>query len=67
MVSDWVSVGGGGDVVCADANEYIVYASMTVCAKHPHMYYECLCACMYVYLCECMCVLSMCICARACM
>ena len=48
MVSDWVSVGGGGDVVCADANEYIV--AMPVCEKYPRMYYAYLWACMYAYL-----------------
>ena len=48
MVSDWTSVGGGGDVVCANASEYIVYVSMSVCEKHPHMYILCMSVCMYL-------------------
>ena len=70
MLSDWVSVGGGGDVVFAYANAYIVYVSISVCERvHTCIMHICahVCMCMcsyvYVYLCA-MCgmyVLSICV------
>ena len=50
-MSDWVSVSGDGDVVCTDANAYIVYLSVSICEKHPHMsvcMYACVSMCVYV-------------------